>query len=265
MGQQHIRQRRIAQMNPAVLVNQQCARDERDLCARHGARAQRGDERCEASDEAPIGARKLSQIPTRAHQPPVIQPVLARRLEQRHVVLDTRLREARVHLGAAKARVPKNIRRKLAKTEPMQLFAQPLAAQARRRQRRDQDQRPAPVPRARTRCVDAPRGGGEAPPAPRGELVLARASTAARGEPTVLGEARDRSAHQPFGQSQGRRKANEAAKRHAAAARRDRIPEDGHKERAAAQRALAPEARAQGAQAGVDGVGHVKLRTRAEV
>ena len=44
-----------------------------------------------------------------------------------------------------------------------------------------------------------------------------------------------------------------------AAAGRDRIPQERHKQRAAAQRPLAQQAPAQSAQAGVDRVGHVRL------
>jgi hypothetical protein len=92
-----------------------------------------------------------------------------------------------------------------------------------------------------------------------------RAAAAARGKPAILGEARDRGAHQPLGQSERRRETDQAAEGDAPAARRDRIAQYGHKERAAAQRLLAPQAPEERAQTGVEWVGHIRLRGRARV
>ena len=65
-------------------------------------------------------------------------------------------------------------------------------------------------------------------------------------EPPILRQPPDGGAHQPLRQPEGLRKPDQAAQRHRAAARHDRIPEDRDDQRATAQRTLPPEAREQG-------------------
>ena len=118
---------------------------------------------------------------------------------------------------------------------------------------RQYEQRPVPVPGVRTLAIDPSSSCGETPPTRLGQTIFAVAAAAPRAKPAVLRETRDRSTHQPLGQAKRSGQSNQTAQRHDTAARRDRIPEDRHQQRAAAQRALAAEPAAEGVQRGVNG------------
>ena len=113
----------------------------------------------------------------------------------------------------------------------------------RSRHGRQDHQSPAARP-LRCRTAVNPHGGFGKALAPAGrEPILAQVADAAGIEPSLLSKTRCCSAHQALVEAEGRRNANEAAKRNRAAPRHDAVAEDRHDERAGAQRALTAEAR----------------------
>ncbi len=108
--------------------------------------------------------------------------------------------------------------------------------------RRQRPPSPAAGPFAVRLAVNALRRLGESFAAVLRQTVLAELAGAPPLEPTVLGQPRGRGAHQALIQAKGRRQRNQAAQGDRAAARHDGIAEQGHDQRAAAQRPLTAKA-----------------------
>src|ERR1700751_2221971 len=113
--------------------------------------------------------------------------------------------------------------------EPLQLLPRVRAAGA--PPGSHQQQRPPAAPRLRTLAVDAPGGLREALGAAARQAVLAAAPGAARREPPLPPEPRDRGAHQALRETEGRGQADEAAEGGRRTARRDGVAEDRDEER----------------------------------
>ena len=227
-------------MNLAVFVDEQCAQHEGCFAGRAYRPGQGLVQRRKHFDEASIASRQLAEIPAHRHELLVRSMRDDRALNHDDLTSGFELRDPRPHRVFAMRRMRKDAARQLAEAEPGQLFAQVVAGRARRA--RENDQRPFAIPFGRRRAVDSPGCLGKARASVRREAVEADAAAALRSDPLLVRESADRRAHVPIGDAERTRELDQTPQRNDTAARRDRITEDRHQQRAAAQRTLTAKA-----------------------
>jgi hypothetical protein len=247
-GQQVVGQLRIAQQQPAVVVDEE--RTQQKCGFRRKGTPQRAGNGFVAPDEGAVGAREAAEVPGRGDDRRVVVRGFPRRLALEREELRAQAREIlrverRERLVERRARVQMHARIEPAEALPGEAALQVLALAHAPAPRECHHHPPAAVPGRTRGRVDMARRGLELPVPEVGETVIAPAAEGLGPEPVLLYQPVHRGAHQALRDAERSEQPDQRAEPYTTAVRRDRIAEHGDDQGNGADRSAAPERRQQ--------------------